>query len=86
MKQKLTPWFPADVKPVYVGWYQCQFHQQIPLWRYWDGQDWLMSYGEDKCNDECFVDLTPDKELISSFGDCPYESGESWRGLAEKPE
>lgn len=86
MSQKLTPWFPADVKPVHVGWYQCKYGSQVPVWRYWDGADWLMSYGCGHCNDDMYCDLIPDKDLVSEFGVWPYEMGESWRGLAEKPE
>lgn len=45
--QELTPWFPADVKPVHVGWY----HTNVPFFRetlvpstynwWWDGHDWI---------------------------------------------
>ena len=43
-KQELTPWYPADIKPVRVGTYQvkcvtkyfCEY-----FYAYWDGKEWL---------------------------------------------
>ena len=40
-KQELTEWFPADVKPVHVGWYQASVSCQEngpALW--WNGVEW----------------------------------------------
>jgi hypothetical protein len=38
---KLTPWFPADVKPVRAGVYEvnAEFHDP-PWYRYWNGEFW----------------------------------------------
>lgn len=82
---ELTEWIPAEIKPARPGWYQCQFKELIPYWRYWNGFEWLMSkeYGPHDVGMYC--DLTPDNELISAFGEFPYETNESWRGLAEEP-
>lgn len=44
LKQKLTPWFPADVKPVRVGLYQREYDINsftlIP--DLWDGTNWIL--------------------------------------------
>ena len=39
---KLTPWFPADVKPVRVGFYQRKYvaREFTDLPDYWDGENW----------------------------------------------
>jgi hypothetical protein len=45
-EQELTPWFPADIKPVHVGWYNVGvhclgfFHESGSNW-WWDGESWL---------------------------------------------
>jgi hypothetical protein len=68
---KLTPWFPAHVKPVYPGVYEIQ-SDSINWYRRWDGNRW-------------FVGATTKEsaavETIPFFGtpDAP------WRGLAEPP-
>jgi len=39
--QELTPWFPADVKPARVGWYQRNWpHHEDWENDYWDGVKW----------------------------------------------
>ena len=43
-KQELTPWYPADIKPVRVGKYQVKcavkyFHEYF--YAYWDGKQWV---------------------------------------------
>lgn len=39
---KLTDWFPADVKPVHVGIYECRNHQvqETTFYYYWNGTIW----------------------------------------------
>lgn len=39
---KVTEWFPASVKPVRVGWYQCRgiFYDGTTVMRYWSGAGW----------------------------------------------
>lgn len=39
-KPKLTPWFPADVKPVHVGWYDRDWGAWGETNDYWDGANW----------------------------------------------
>jgi len=36
---KLTPWFPANVKPVRVGVYRVQYYNYSGF-AYWDGKQW----------------------------------------------
>ena len=70
---ELTPWYPADIKPIRVGWYQRQHsvfirsttQDYIP--DYFDGVSWWLGYGTGKkSNDLSYIDLP-------------------WRGLAKKP-
>ena len=37
-----TEWFPADVKPVHVGWYECELYDY--LW--WNGLFWSMRHDD----------------------------------------
>jgi hypothetical protein len=76
MAKRLTPWFPANVKPVHVGRYEvirkdvsASYPQRTKL--LWDGADWRHT---------------------STSGDPRYEGGHAdmsgknkWRGLASAP-
>lgn len=70
MSAKVTPWFPADVKPVYIGWYET-FRMdsgkegKYPWRAFWDGFKW------------CW-------EEDDSYSCCSVQS-RIWRGLADKP-
>ena len=80
----LTPWFPVEVKPVYVGVYQTlesmwrsnapfyPIHFQDFYYRHWNGEFW----GERSVSPE-------EAELFKH-----YRDGKKipWRGLAEQPE
>ena len=39
---KLTPWFPPEIKPVRIGWYECEIcvGRGTGERHYWDGSDW----------------------------------------------
>ena len=37
---RLTPWFPADVKPVRVGVYEIHTNSWEAYYAYWSGQKW----------------------------------------------
>lgn len=70
MKNRLTGWFPADVKPVHIGWYHTKRIDAPHLnsdynWWWWDGTHWKA------------FPFSP-----SSY----YYQQRIWRGLAEKPE
>lgn len=48
--KKLTPWFPPEVKPVHVGWYERQhlagfFH----FFTWWNGEYFQCSEDEPDC-------------------------------------
>lgn len=67
---KLTPWFPADVKPVRPGVYEMRCDP--PRWyRRWDGRHWYIG--------DTNVSVAA-KETLASW--CAFEM---WRGLAEEP-
>jgi len=69
---KLTPWFPPEVKPVHVGYYETGIDYRHPesekggksifLW-WFDGKNWVDASRAYKCS----------------------EQNRYWRGLAEKP-
>jgi hypothetical protein len=71
--EKLTPWFPADVKPVRVGVYQTKV-DALPgerFYNYWDGGSW---HGGES---------TP----AVAYKHCDYQPDgvDYWRGLSRKP-
>ncbi len=46
-KPTLTPWFPATVKPVRVGWYEYTgwgLGARYPDRRFWTGKGWRFSW------------------------------------------
>lgn len=71
MSAKVTPWFPADVIPVYSGWYERLWshfphNQKAYSNDYWDGKTWWLGASDDH-----------------KF--CEGAMDRPWRGLAEKP-
>jgi hypothetical protein len=68
---KLTPWFPANVKPVRAGVYEIQ--DSLAAWyRRWDGMNWYVGDSEpERAAQETIV--------LASYLRAP------WRGLAEEP-
>lgn len=72
-KTRLTPWFPADVKPVHVGVYMTRTHEgeRTPWFNKWDGHRWMVSMYSASQAEKC--------KALSSYTE--FE----WRGLAEKP-
>jgi hypothetical protein len=73
MKQKMTPWFPPEVKPARKGVYErLGVYINCPGYSLWDGQRWR------------FTMDTPD----GAMGYARYETtfpDQPWRGLAEQP-
>ena len=47
---KYTDWYPADVRPVRVGWYQRDYGIQLcdSAPDYWDGQYWYLGDGANR--------------------------------------
>lgn len=79
---KLTPWFPADVRPAHVGFYQVDWSSEVgrkatqatQWFALWDGSRWS------------WMDV--DQEGATRY----YERGHyhlagtlAWRGVAQKP-
>ncbi len=77
-KPKLTPWFPADVKPVRKGVYQVEdeedenFPGQTFGYKHWDGSIFGLF-----CSDP--TSAKRNGSLDSAF------RVKFWRGLAKKP-
>jgi hypothetical protein len=67
----LTDWFPPDVKPARVGWYEVKA-KWIGGYSYWSGSAWTNCIG------------MPDRSYEDWFNGATQSK--SWRGLAEKPE
>lgn len=71
-KLKLTPWFPGDVKPIRVGFYERQYsssddRQQNYDLDYWSGASWHYGNGQ-----------------IKRPRDRALNQERRWRGLAVK--
>jgi hypothetical protein len=69
MSERVTDWFPGDVKPALPGWYQREWdtEESMKACDYWDGADWYIGAGG----------KTPSS--IKAL------SPRRWRGLAEDP-
>ena len=76
---KLTPWFPAHVKPARPGVYKKDFSliTDIREFQYWTGNRWI--YGADTPEDTA-ANLRNSRHYGAHPGPRP------WRGLAEKPQ
>jgi hypothetical protein len=73
MSAKLTPWFPADVKPVHVGVYQredCDTGR--PYYYFWNGD--FFEFGGRSAPEDVKRNDWP-----------TISEGERWRGLADEP-
>lgn len=66
---KRTPWFPHDIKPVHIGWYECRYWSDsyrkwgLETYRWWDG--YVFKFG-------------PDSESVAS--DFGFHPNDQWRG------
>ena len=68
----LTPWFPANAKPVRAGVYEIQ-EDGTPAWyRRWDGRYWYVG------------DAEPERAARETIVLVSYLRA-PWRGLAEEP-
>jgi len=64
----LTDWYPAEIKPCRVGWYECRYALGGEIYRYWfDGSFWVTA---------------PEWERKLNYGNV-HTQGETWRGLKE---
>jgi hypothetical protein len=66
---KLTPWFPAHIKPVYPGVYEVRFPPGT-WYRRWDGTRWYSGDSDKK---------------IAALSTLKGASPLPWRGLAKPP-
>jgi hypothetical protein len=71
---KLTPWFPAKVKPVRVGVYEIENYSSSKWYRYWDNEHW---YSGAATPNGAIAQFNIYR-LIATFRT-------PWRGLAEEP-
>jgi hypothetical protein len=71
MAKKLTPWFPADQKPVRRGVYETKFEGHTGYSR-WTGSRW--------------ANQRPDAVMAQAAPRVGAFQTKRWRGLAEKPE
>ena len=74
MTRKLSPWFPPEIKPVRVGWYDVANLKlppnfSPPWFMFWNGAKWT-GYGSKP------YELRHEGEYIQDV---------YWRGLARKP-
>lgn len=73
-KQKLTPWFPGNVKPVRVGVYErkpTEFTGLGGKYSFWNGNKWLLSAEtiQEAAEEGCWV--------------WSFEQKTPWRGVAK---
>jgi hypothetical protein len=72
---KLTPWFPASVKPVRAGVYEVRALVAFTKWhRYWCGKHWYAGATTPSGAMHKFKEFRARAPLITP-----------WRGLAEEP-
>jgi hypothetical protein len=78
MSEKLTPWFPADVKPARVGVYEKDFQidEGHRSFQYWSGRRWWYGTGNPEGTKKAF--------LSAPHGECRPRP-RPWRGLASDP-
>lgn len=69
-EKDMTPFFPADVKPAYVGMYERKydFWEDLDARDYWNGEKWL----------PCLNGFWDGK-------DYPAQDDRPWRGLCFDP-
>lgn len=72
-KDKLTPWFPGDVKPTRKGVYEVS-EDNNRWYSYWNGKTWG------------WISMWPDiaYDRRNNFKFSPKQMGD-WRGLAQDP-
>lgn len=74
-KQKLTPWFNMNIKPVHIGVYETCFVDDEPdndwmQYSYWNGKHWCNQWGS--------IELANANKHMGI-------QNKIWRGLAVKP-
>lgn len=74
-RDKLSDWFPPEVKPARPGWYPASACRRPGVRRYWDGTQWSIGVREGVATDEgCAA-----AKLVPSLSQHDIE----WRGRIE---
>lgn len=76
---KVTPWFPAEVRPVHAGIYEVE--GVLAPFHYWDGKQWL-HIAAIQPYDITKKDIRKAKPIAEW---ATYINSHQWRGLSEKP-
>lgn len=71
---ELTPWFPPEVKPVRVGWYETHMLKSIVGHSFWAGNKWSNTYFGESWNEINLRSISFDGAIQKK----------TWRGLAVK--
>lgn len=71
MTEKLTPWFPGDVKPVRMGAYMRKYEDGMTVYCKWNGLCWLCAASTAR--------NAANETVPSGWQSLP------WRGLAQDP-
>lgn len=72
-EDQLTPWFPAEVKPVRIGFYQTMFGSTLSEgYSFWDGKNWWCQY------------KGLDRAIFWGSRDGKGDQTKIWRGLRSK--
>jgi len=69
---KVTRWYPSDIKPAYVGWYQRKWTkiggtksaQTDP--DFWDGENWFNGYGNGQFGEYISCRVLPWRGITSA--------------------
>lgn len=72
MSEKLTEWFPQNVKPEIVGVYQTDAPTVYQAYQYWNGKRW-----------GCYCHSVERAEIDGASRSAHQDA--RWRGLAENP-
>ncbi|VVE85150.1 hypothetical protein [Pandoraea sputorum] len=79
MSQKLTDWFPADVKPVHKGVYELGWEDEDGrCFANWDGKKWGFAQWQ-------FFHTSEETCQIAANMPGVFAIQTRWRGLAEEP-
>jgi hypothetical protein len=75
--QELTPWFPPEIKPAYIGVYEVKHpdNECVKVFAHWDGLMWGFFMGT--------VESALDKRFGGHEGFAPAQD-KSWRGLTKE--